>query len=96
MDNAPVGERGWLGNPYALSDGYSREESVELFSELFHSRLRADREFREAVHDLAGSVLGCWCRSLDVGAPACHGDVIADYLNSPDEWVCREVDHVES
>jgi hypothetical protein len=32
------------------------------------------------VHELAGKRLGCFCK------PAlCHGDVLADYLNSYDD-----------
>jgi hypothetical protein len=29
MNNTPIEEGGWLGNPYRLEDGYSREESVQ-------------------------------------------------------------------
>jgi len=79
MTQTEIGNRGWLGNPYALDDGYTREESIQQFREDFHSRL-AEPEFRQAVNELEGKTLGCWCRSVDEDEPACHGDVIAAYL----------------
>jgi len=76
------GKRGWLGNPFSLDDGHSREESVEKFRDAFYDKLERDPEFREAVHDLDGDTLGCWCQRLDNDAPACHAEVIAEYLNN--------------
>ena len=78
--NTPVGNRGWLGNPYKLEDGYSRGDSIEKFRADFYKRLD-DPEFREAVHGLAGETLGGWCQREDDETPACHGEVIAEYLN---------------
>lgn len=75
MSNTPVGEPGWLGNPFAMSDGWSREEAVERFREAFRQRLREDEEFRAAVDDLHGQILACYCKPK-----ACHGDVIVEYL----------------
>lgn len=77
MTNTPVGERGWLGNPYSL-DSHSREESVEKFARDFCERLQADSNFAEAVASLKGDVLGCWCQGVDESEPACHAEVIAE------------------
>lgn len=53
MNNTPVGKKGWLGNPYPLSE-YSREESIALFKRDFYARLEVDVEFAIAVRQLAG------------------------------------------
>ena len=80
MNEVPVGERGWLGNPYPEGQ-YGRERCIELFREDFEERIAEDDEFRKAVADLQGKTLGCWCRSVDAEEPACHGDVIAEWAD---------------
>jgi len=80
MTETPVGKRGWLGNPYTLDD-YDRAESIAEFREHFEDRLDEDKAFREAVRDLAGDVLGCWCQRLDDNEPACHAEVIAEHAD---------------
>lgn len=85
LNNTAVGERGWLGNPFVediQGEEYTLEESVSAYREAFLTRIENDTEFREAVHELQGGVLGCWCRPLSSSHPDCHGDVIAEYLNS--------------
>lgn len=74
------GARGWLGNPFRL-DNYTREESIRRFRRVFEWRLDADREFREAVRDLAGQTLGCWCQRIDDDEPACHAEVVAEWAD---------------
>lgn len=74
------GKRGWLGNPFTV-ENHSREESIEKFRKAFHDKLDRDPEFREAVNNLEGDALGCWCQKLSEDSPACHGEVIAEYLN---------------
>jgi hypothetical protein len=76
--NTEVGDAGWLGNPYRISDGYDREEAVAKYREAFRDRLEDD-EFREAVEDLRGKTLACWCSPR-----ACHGDVIVEYIREGD------------
>lgn len=73
----PIGKRGWLGNPYHLTD-YSRAESIELFKAAFIDAVKNDAELAAAVAELSGQTLGCWCQRLDETEPACHGEVIAD------------------
>lgn len=86
---AKPGQRGWLGNPFP-ADEYGREESIEKFREAFEDKLDRDEEFRDAVRDLAGKTLGCWCQRLDADEPACHAEVIAQ---KADELALRaEVD----
>lgn len=69
-----------FGNPFRLEeDGgkYTREESIEAYREWFVEKIRTDQEFRQAVEDLRGQTLGCWCKPK-----ACHGDVILAYLRN--------------
>lgn len=88
MESTPhVHQRGWLGNPYPV-DNYGREESLRRFMESFRHKLSYDPEFREAVGELAGSVLGCWCQRLDEDEPACHAEIIAEHA----ERIARDVD----
>lgn len=89
MLETPIGGRGWLGNPYPV-DEHGREHCIALFRNAFEERLGEDAEFRDAVADLHGKTLGCWCRKVDDKAPAreCHASVIA-------EWADRLQDHDE-
>lgn len=67
-----------FGNPFRLEeDGgdYSREGSVAKYEEWFKKKIRTDPDFREAVENLRGETLGCWCKPK-----SCHGDVILAYL----------------
>lgn len=82
MGTVAVGQRGWLGNPYVVDEdseaGYTREESVALFTTEFLQKLEDDIEFRNAVGDLEGATLGCWCqREHEDDGDLCHGEVIA-------------------
>lgn len=77
MLDTPVGKRGWLGNPFSL-EKHTREDSIDKFRKVFEDKLDRDDEFREAVKDLSGKTLGCWCQDLDKDSPACHASVIAD------------------
>lgn len=78
--NTPVGERGWLGNPFPVSE-HGRVQCIDRFRVEFEARLADDAEFRAAVRALAGSVLGCWCQRLADDGPACHGEVIAEHAD---------------
>ncbi|NHN59832.1 MULTISPECIES: DUF4326 domain-containing protein [Halorussus] len=73
------GEAGWLGNPYPADD-FGREQSVAMFTSSLFLALEQRPEFVDAVYQLRGNVLGCWCHRLeDTGEdhPVCHADVIA-------------------
>lgn len=77
------GENGWLGNPFVTEDNggdYTHEEAVEKYRYVFYQKLQNDSMFRDAVEQLRGKTLGCWCRRVDEDEPACHGDVIAEWL----------------
>ena len=77
MGEVPVGQRGWLGNPYTVTE-HGRYGAIIRFKEDFEERLESDDEFREAVAELSGKALGCFCQTLDDSEPACHAQVIAE------------------
>lgn len=84
MGDVRIDTRGWLGNPYkvrAYGGSYSRGESIERFRADFQERLHTDEEFKEAVYDLHGKTLGCWCQRLEEDTPACHAEVIAEFAD---------------
>jgi len=77
------GTKGWLGNPHPIGDckicnkTHIRDECIEAFNNDFYKRIENDQEFREAVLELKGKRLGCFCKPK-----ACHGDVIKQWLDS--------------
>lgn len=77
IGRAGNGEDGYFGNPIRLSAVESRGSTLERYRQYFYERLKNDREFREKILDLKGKTLGCFCKPH-----ACHGDIIANYLNT--------------
>lgn len=65
VKDIPSGSR-W-GNPYKFRSYNSRREVVQLFER----HLQRTKELREAVGDLKGKVLGCWCAPEE-----CHGEIL--------------------
>jgi hypothetical protein len=80
MLNTPIGERGWLGNPFTV-DQWGRGPAIGNFRRVFEWRIETDPEFRRAVADLSEKVLGCWCQRLEDDGPGCHAEIIADHAN---------------
>lgn len=82
MDNTPVGERGWLGNPYKMHEKTAEERRrvIAMFVPDFYARLSRDPEFREAVEDLRGDRVACWCRRSKERSPPCHLDIVDQFL----------------
>lgn len=68
---------GW-GNPYVIGIDGDRDEVIRKFQYDF------DRGYlkssKEQLLKLRGKILGCHCKPA-----ACHGDVLANYLNSLDD-----------
>lgn len=58
----------------------AREDAVERFQAYFADRIEKDSEFKRRVLALKGKRLGCFCKPN-----ACHGDVIADWLNKMEQ-----------
>jgi len=76
----PPEERGWLGNPFKLGDSDDRAEVIARYVPTFYGRLASDPDFRAAVLDLPGKRVACWCRHAEEDAPACHLDVVDQFL----------------
>jgi len=70
-----IGRPSMFGNPFKMNNNTTREEAISLFKEYFYKRLEEDENFKAAVLDLKGKVLGCFCKPSP-----CHGDVIVEYL----------------
>jgi hypothetical protein len=66
---------GYFGNPFSVEE-YGREGCLAKYREYFRDRVSADLEFQQRVLALAGKRLGCFCVPK-----ACHGHIIADYVN---------------
>lgn len=70
------------GNPFPVGklDGqYEREEAISLYQQHFEKNILTDPGLRRGLLGLRGLRLACHCKPL-----ACHGDVIAGYLNNLD------------
>jgi len=66
------------GNPYAIGVDGDRDEVIRKYKYDFDRELLKSNKEETLV--LKGKVLGCHCKPA-----ACHGDVIAEYLNSLDD-----------
>ena len=80
IGRAGHGHDGYFGNPYrveALGGRASgRQEAIARYRHFFNARIQTDTVFRRRIEALRGKTLGCFCKP-----EACHGDVIAEYLN---------------
>lgn len=75
-----IGRGSYWGNPHSMYEqGVDREEVIRKYKYDFDYEKFPNKEKSE-VYKLAGKRLGCFCKPQ-----ACHGDVLADYLNSWDD-----------
>lgn len=75
-----IGRGSYWGNPYSMyEEGDGREEVIQKYKYDFDFEKFPKKEKSE-VYKLAGKRLGCFCKPQ-----ACHGDVLADFLNSWDD-----------
>ncbi|CCE21995.1 DUF4326 domain-containing protein [Methylotuvimicrobium alcaliphilum] len=75
-----IGRGSYWGNPYSMyEDGDDRDEVIRKFKYDFDFEKFPNKDKSEA-YKLAGKRLGCYCKP-----EACHGDVLADFLNSWDD-----------
>lgn len=71
------------GNPFPIGlggTGDDRETVIEKYRTYFSEEILSDPKKHQALLSLRGYRLGCHCKPL-----ACHGDIIAAYLNSYEE-----------
>lgn len=74
-DYVYIGRPSPFGNPFRVRAKVQRKLAILLYRRYFLERMH-DPEFRAQVYALCGKVLVCHCAPL-----ACHGDVIAEWLN---------------
>jgi len=77
IGRAGRGQDGYFGNPFPLGE-QPRGATIERYRGYFLNRLRTDEQFARRVRALKGKTLGCFCKPHP-----CHGDVIAEYLDTP-------------
>lgn len=71
-----IGRGSPFGNSYMIGRDGTREEVISKFEKDFHKKLREDNTFFRRVQALKNKNLLCFCKPK-----ACHGDIIAGYLN---------------
>lgn len=71
-----IGRRGPWGNPFIIGKDGERNDVIEKYKKYFYETLINDPSRKDAIMELKGLRLGCHCKPH-----ACHGDVIAEYLN---------------
>jgi hypothetical protein len=66
-----IGRPSKWGNPYEIGKDGTRKEVIEKY----RSYILNNQELMDALPELKGKILGCWC------APKlCHGEVLIDLL----------------
>lgn len=78
------GETSLYGNPFRMSEFTTREEVIERYRNWFLKSIEIDDQFKQQILQLKDKTLVCFCREIDTPEleTVCHGDVIADYVNS--------------
>lgn len=76
-----IGRPSVWGNPFVIGLDGNREEVIEKYKNYFLSQPKL---VKQAIHTLRGKKLGCFCHPK-----RCHGDVIAETVNS--YWKSRTV-----
>lgn len=74
-----IGRGSPWGNPFAIGhgEGPDRAEVITRYRDYFEEKINSDAAFRNGILSMRGMRLACFCKP-----EACHGDVIADYLNN--------------
>lgn len=73
------GKGSMFANPFKIGVDGDRDNVISLYRIWFDQHLREKAYFRDAVEELRGKMLVCWCAPL-----ACHGSVIVEYLEGND------------
>jgi hypothetical protein len=66
-----IGRGSKWGNPFKIGKDGTREAVVDKY----RSWLGFQPELMNALHELRGKVLGCWCKPKP-----CHGDVLVEII----------------
>lgn len=71
---------GRLGNPFVLAREEDRGLVLTRYENYFDRKIETTPSFRDRVEACRGKILVCYCEPR-----ACHGDVIAAWLNETEE-----------
>ncbi len=75
-----IGRGSYWGNPYSMyEEGDDRDEVIRKYKYDFDYDKFPNKDKSE-VYQLSGKRLGCFCKPK-----TCHGDVLAEFLNSLDD-----------
>ncbi len=67
-------------NPFKITKTVSRDKCIEQYREYITKKLETDKKLKDALLQLKGKTLGCWC------APEkCHGDVLIKLIEKMDQ-----------
>lgn len=75
-----IGRSSPWGNPFPIGfeeGADNRDDVIRKYRDYFYEEIVKDPERLKAIRSLQGKRLGCHCKPLP-----CHGDVIAEFLNS--------------
>jgi len=70
-----IGRHSVFGNPFIIGKHGNRKEVIDKYREWFYD-IEQKNLRKQAKKELKGKRLGCFCKPQ-----ACHGDIIADYVN---------------
>ena len=71
-----IGRNSRFGNKFRIGKDGNRDQVIAKYRRWLWNRLKNDVKFEQAINELRGKRLGCYC------APKpCHGDVIKAYLD---------------
>lgn len=73
----PVGDFGWLGNPFKIGKDGDREQCIQKFKTYFWKRINTDPAFLNAVLALKDKTVACFCHPKP-----CHLDVIKAWFEA--------------
>ncbi|SFV09685.1 DUF4326 domain-containing protein [Alicyclobacillus macrosporangiidus] len=74
-------------NPYRIGRDGTREECIRKYREYVLGR----PDLMEALGELRGKVLGCWC-----SPEPCHGDVLVELVKMMEQERSRDVSRIRS
>lgn len=78
-----IGRPGPFGNPYSHKPGTRAEFTVSTVEEAvskYREYILQKPELLEALPELQGKTLGCWCKIPENPNAPCHGDVLVELV----------------
>lgn len=72
-----------FANPFRIGPDGDREDVIAMYRAEMRFLCRASEDHLDALRDLVGKPLACWCRhdgEARTDATACHGDVLVEIM----------------